>query len=341
MFASRAVNSSTKKCKFLKLNPKKVEPFLILIFSIFQKRIAESTSFFVDQNSAIGTSNIIPTQLKFDLVAFKNLKTLQIFGMYVENITNMGTLRSTIQQLAWHNTDSSQISEFLLCDCVHKTDILDDQSKSWPQLENINLSDNKLAAIDKSIRLVPNLKTLVLDRNQIKTVENVSCLPYLQTLSLCENQISTCIDLHLELGGNLMHLNLSQNNLTSLKGFRKLFSLVKLDVSCNAIETISEVDFVANLPCLEELILTGNPIAGSVDYRSRVLARFDDRINDIYLDNEKGNAQEIDTALVLAALRQSENIAAMMKQAKISQNSNSTAASPSANCEPSTSRVQS
>lgn len=227
----------------------------------------------------------------------------------------MGTLRQTIQHLAWHNTNATAISEFLLCDCVHKTDVHDD--KIWPNLEIINLSDNKLTRIDESIRLAPNLRTLSLDQNQLSTIEHLRDLPYLQTLSLCENQIAMCTDLHLELGGNLIHLNVSQNQLMSLIGFRKLFTLVKLDVSCNAVESVDEVDYVASLPCLEELILTGNPIAGSVDYRPRVLARFNDRINEIYLDNEKGDAQEIDTALVLSALRQSETLSARMKQAKL------------------------
>lgn len=256
--------------------------------------------------------------MKFDLVAFKNLKTLQIFGLDVDNVTDMGTLRQTIQQLAWHNTTSKGINEFLLCDCIHKSDAHDD--KTWPNLDNINLSENEICAIDKSIRLAPELKTLLLDRNKIRKIENLSHLPYLQTLSLCENQITSCIDLHLELGGSLMYLNLSQNMLTSLKGFRKLFTLVKLDVSCNAIESIDEVDHIGNLPSLEEIILTGNPIAGTVDYRSRVLARFNDRINDIYLDNEKGSAQEIDTALALSALRQSETLSALMNKSQISTN---------------------
>lgn len=281
-----------------------------------QKRIADNVSFFVDQNASIGTSNIIPGNLKFDLVAFKTLKTLQIYGLGVSNITNMGTLRQTIQQLAWHNTTSTHINEFLLSDCVHKNDEVHD-GIVWPHLDSINLSDNQLTSIDTSIRLAPNLKTLILDQNKIQKIENLSGLPYLQTLSLCENHIVQCVDLHLELGGNLMHLNLSQNNLRSLKGFRKLFTLVKLDVSCNAVESIDEVDYVAGLPCLEELILTGNPIAGTVDYRSRVLARFNDRINDIYLDNEKGSALEIDTALALSALRQSETLSALMKQTHI------------------------
>jgi len=93
-----------------------------------------------------------------------------------------------------------------------------------------------------------------------------------------------------------------------------MFSLVKLDVSCNNIESIDEIDYVASLPCIEEVVFTGNPIAGSVDYRSRVLSRFGERCNDIYLDNEKGNALEIDTALVLAALRQSETFSPLLMQ---------------------------
>lgn len=246
--------------------------------------------------------------------------------MAVDNVMNTGTIRQTLTQLAWHNANATQINEFLLCDCVHKSDARDD--KSWPNLDHLNLSDNKLERIDTSIRLANNVKTLLLDQNQIKTIENLSCLPYLQTLSLCENQIMQLSDLHLELGGNLMHLNLSQNNLTSLRGFRKLFTLVKLDVSCNSIDDIDEVNHIAELPCLEEIILTGNPIAGQVDYRSHVLSRFGDRCNDIYLDNEKGNTQEIDTALVLAALKLSNTFSPLLKQST-NHNANATESSTS------------
>jgi len=42
------------------------------------------------------------------------------------------------------------------------------------------------------------------------------------------------------------------------------------------------------------------------DYRSRVLARFHERAAEISLDNEPGNQQELDTALVLSALLQSK-----------------------------------
>lgn len=82
-------------------------------------------------------------------------------------------------------------------------------------------------------------------------------------LSLSVNLIAECIDWHLELG-NLVTLNLAQNKLTKLNGLRKLLSLVNLDLSCNQITDLEDVDYVACLPILETLRLTGNPLAGSV-----------------------------------------------------------------------------
>lgn len=138
-----------------------------------------------------------------------------------------------------------------------------DTTKQWQQLETADFSANQISAIDNSVQLLPKLKELILDCNQIKTISKLNGLPYLRTLSLCENLITECIDCHLELG-NLKTLNLSQNQIKSLAGFRKMYSLVTLNVSCNIIENIDEVDHIAGLPCLEELILTGNPVAGVV-----------------------------------------------------------------------------
>lgn len=152
---------------------------------------------------------------------------------------------------------------------------------------------------------MPNIQNLILDNNRICNISNLNKLPLLSTLSLCENNITDCSNWYLELG-NIVELNLSQNQIKSLRGFQKLYSLVHLDISCNLIASIDEVDNIASLPCLENLRLTGNPVAGSVDYRARVLSRFSSRLNEILLDNEKGNQQELDTALVLSALRISQ-----------------------------------
>uniref|UniRef100_A0A1B0GKV1 Uncharacterized protein n=1 Tax=Lutzomyia longipalpis TaxID=7200 RepID=A0A1B0GKV1_LUTLO len=169
-----------------------------------------------------------------------------------------------------------------------------------------NFADNKITSIDESIKLLPKISTLILDRNELTSVQNLSAMPCLSALSLTENKISTCPDWHLQLG-NLVTLILSQNFIQSLVGFRKMYSLVNLDVSCNQINDIAEVDHLANLPCLENIKLTGNPVAGSVDYRSKVLSRFVERISEMCLDNEKASQKEVDTALVLAALKLSQD----------------------------------
>lgn len=175
----------------------------------------------------------------------------------------------------------------------------------WKSVAHANFSSNALKSIDASILLLPNLEQLNLDNNRLSNISHLSKLPLLSNLSLCENNITDCLNWHLELG-NIVELNLSQNQIKSLQGFQKLYSLLNLDVSCNLITDIDEVDYIAALPCLENLRLTGNPVAGTVDYRARVLSRFSNRFNEILLDNEKGNQQELDTALVLSALRISQ-----------------------------------
>lgn len=59
----------------------------------------------------------------------------------------------------------------------------------------------------------------------------------------------------------------------------------------------------------------------SQDYRQRVLSRFGDRCTELYLDNEKAEGSEIDMALVLAALRQSEAKPRLLQTSFVSESS--------------------
>ncbi|KAL9920943.1 nischarin isoform X2 [Glossina fuscipes] len=257
-------------------------------------------SFASDYNAVdvpIGSSNIIPKKLKFNLNAFRNIHTLKFYALPPENILDIGLLKPNLQKICVHNTTTTSINQILLCDNVHKENVI----VNSPTKADIAVQGNLLTQIDESVRLVPQLRTLVLEQNRLKNIRNLAELPHLQTLTLSVNLISDCINWHLELG-NLITLNLAQNKLKSVKGLRKLLSLVNLDLSCNLIEDIEEVDNIACLPLLETLRLTGNPLASIVDYRSRVLARFHDRASEIFLDSEKGTHKELDTALVLSAL---------------------------------------
>ncbi|XP_017487416.1 PREDICTED: nischarin [Rhagoletis zephyria] len=307
--------------------------------------VKDNTSFNNDYNTVdvpIGRSNIIPKSLRFTLNAFRNIKTLKFHGLSTENIVDIAILKPTMQTICVHSTTMTHINQILMCDNIHRDTVVaaasasaapDDLSSNssaaalststgscidapmssglpyvhtnWSNLAELDLTGNLLTQIDASVRTAPQLRTLVLDQNRIRAVQNLAELSQLQTLSLSVNLIAECIDWHLELG-NLVTLNLAQNRLKTLSGLRKLLSLVNLDLSCNLIDELEEVDNVARLPILETLRLTGNPLAGSVDYRPRVLSRFHERAAEISLDSERGTQKELDTALVLSALHTSK-----------------------------------
>ncbi|KAH8290684.1 hypothetical protein KR054_004875 [Drosophila jambulina] len=293
--------------------------------------VKDNASYAQDYNTVdvpIGRSNIIPNRLNFNLNAFRNLKTLRFSALSTENIADIELLKPTLQTICVHNTTIQNINQVLLCDNLHKhcdvPSLLPETiaaasssasasnggsavvtADAWQELTELDLTGNLLTQIDGSVRTAPKLRRLVLEQNRIRTVQNLAELPHLQMLSLSGNLIAECVDWHLTMG-NLVTLKLAQNKLKTLGGLRKLLSLVNLDLSSNQIEDLDEVDYVANLPLLETLRLTGNPLAGSVDYRARVLARFHERAAEISLDNEPGNQQELDTALVLSALLQSK-----------------------------------
>lgn len=261
----------------------------------------------------VGRSNIIPKNLYFNLNAFRNLKAIKFYSLSTENIVDIALLKPNLEYISVHNTTITRINQVLLCDNLHKIDLVNttiNNSKTsskdiWTGVEELNFTGNLLTTIDSSIKTVPNIRILNLDQNRLSSIQNLNELPRLHTLSLACNLFTECIDWHLELG-NLVSLNLAQNKLKKLTGLRKLYSLVNLDLSCNHINDLEEVDSVACLPLLEALRLTGNPLAGSVDYRPRVLARFHARASEICLDSEKGSQKELDTALVLSALHQSK-----------------------------------
>lgn len=155
--------------------------------------------------------------------------------------------------------------------------------------------------IDKTINLAPGVKVLNLNHNKISQIVDLSGLSQLTHLHLSSNLITECENLHVKLG-NVRLLDLSQNNISSLKGFSKMYSLENLNLSCNSISDIAEVSHIGSLPCLENIVLTGNLVATVVDYRAKVFEWFGNRAKDICLDNEKPSQSELDKAAVFQAL---------------------------------------
>lgn len=166
----------------------------------------------------------------------------------------------------------------------------------------MDLSSNNLTEIDSSIKLVPNLRILILNHNKLSSISNLTVLPHLTHLSVSHNLIVVCDELHTKLG-NVLSLDLSQNGISSLEGLSKLYSLECLDISCNNIADVVGMFCIGSLPCLENLILTGNSVATTIDYRVKILESFGDRAKEICLDNERPSQQELDKVAILRALR--------------------------------------
>ncbi|CAB3233274.1 unnamed protein product [Arctia plantaginis] len=250
----------------------------------------------------LGTSNIIPNNLHFDLIPFKSLTDLKILGVPMGCIHSVGGLRDTLVSLSVFTASVVSLNEFLLVDILHKDPSSIADTVKWKKLSLINFSSNNIQNVDWAIRLVPRLQQLNLSSNKLRELCDISCLHDLRVLNLSMNSFSICDNWHAKIG-NIVKIDLSQNKVEGLQGFSRLYSLESLDLSCNVISDVEEVQHICRLPCLEYLWLTANPVASSIDYRVKVIEQFNGRMTEICLDNEKASEKELDTARVLQALR--------------------------------------
>ncbi|XP_045454594.1 nischarin [Melitaea cinxia] len=250
----------------------------------------------------LGTSSIVPNELFFDLIPFKSLVDLRVLGVPMGCIQSVGSLRDSLVSLSVHIASVVSLNEFLLVDVLHKDQSSLADTVIWKKLTVINFASNNINNVDWAIKLVPKLQHLNLSSNKLSELCDISCLHDLQVLNLSMNRFSTCHNWHAKIG-NIVKIDLSQNKIESLQGFSKLYSLESLDLSCNLITDVEEVQYICNLPCLEYLWLTANPVASSIDYRVKVIEQFNARMSEICLDNEKASEKELDTARVLQALR--------------------------------------
>lgn len=253
-------------------------------------------------NDPVGTSNIIPNNLLFEMSAFKTVQRLNLIGFPVSNIFSTAVLRNTVNYLNVQYAELKGITQVLLCDDLHKNVIYKGESHSWKKIVEANFSHNEIETIDEGVKLMPNIEQLTLSDNKIGALSNLTSLPHLSHLTLSANCFSEANDFHMKLG-NIRYIDLSLNSISSLQGFSKLYSLEDLDLTSNHISDLSEIKHISGLPCLENLILTGNPVAIVVDYRVRALEQFGGRAAEICLDNEKPSQKELDTVAVLQAIR--------------------------------------
>ncbi|KAI8782208.1 nischarin isoform X2 [Biomphalaria glabrata] len=261
----------------------------------------------VSGKKPVGTSNIIMNKLPFDLTLFKSLQTLEITGCNFRLITGLETVKQTLTRFDVHESSSS-LKEILLQDAPHWK--AEDGSLIvgyWDLVVEADLSRNSFSDIPDCIQLMPNIEKLNLGDNLIESIQNLQWLSQLTHLDLSHNNIKHVDSLHTKMG-NVKVVRVAHNRLESLHGFAKLFSLETLDVSFNKIASIDELRYVSQLPCVEDLLLVGNAVTNALDYRTKTLEMFGDRVREIVLDNQPPDQKELDTVAVLQALRKAKDV---------------------------------
>ncbi|KAL3852935.1 hypothetical protein ACJMK2_016540 [Sinanodonta woodiana] len=276
----------------------------------------------VHSGEQVGTSDIDMNKLKFDLTLFKSLQSLTLVKCNWQYIEGLETVKQTLNTIKVHYTIGA-IRDIVLQDVPSWRE--EDGTlivSYWEQIIRADFSNNSIRAIDDSVQLMPKIEQLNLSHNQIECIQHLQWLSGMTSLDLSYNLIVSQEALHTKLG-NLKTLNLAGNKLDTLQGFSKLFCLETLDVSHNQISQVEDVQSVCSLPCLENLLLIGNPVTIVLDYRTRTLAMFGDRVNEVTLDKEKASQKELDTVAVLQAIQKSKDRSTrkVAREAQVSESS--------------------
>ncbi|XP_020827134.1 nischarin isoform X2 [Phascolarctos cinereus] len=289
-----------------------------------------------------GTSNIQEHLLPFDLSIFKSLHQIEISHCDAKHIKGLISSKHTLATLSVRFSATSmkeiivpEASEFdeWEPEGAHPDCPVTAVIPTWRALTTLDMSHNSISQIDDSVKLIPKIEFLDLSHNGVMVVENLQHLYNLIHLDLSYNKLTSLEGIHTKLG-NIKTLNLAGNLLESLSGLNKLYSLVNLDLSNNNIEQIKEIKNIGSLPCLEEVVLSSNPLSIIPDYRTKVLAQFGERASEVCLDNIITTEKELDTVEVLKAIQKAKEAKYKLNNSdkKISEDSRLTAASSKSNC---------
>ena len=150
-----------------------------------------------------------------------------------------------------------------------------------PNLIFLDLYNNRIEKLSRDLECVPTLRVLMLGKNRIKHISNLSKLIKLDVLDLHSNTIAKVEQLDalselrvLNLAGNklteldglsglqsLTELNVRRNYIDKIGSLQQVQSLQRLFLSNNKIHSLDAIDCFFHLRHLMELSLDGNPIA--------------------------------------------------------------------------------
>eukprot|EP00341_Mesodinium_pulex_P010613 CAMPEP_0116902852 /NCGR_PEP_ID=MMETSP0467-20121206/10338_1 /TAXON_ID=283647 /ORGANISM="Mesodinium pulex, Strain SPMC105" /LENGTH=191 /DNA_ID=CAMNT_0004576921 /DNA_START=43 /DNA_END=618 /DNA_ORIENTATION=- len=128
-----------------------------------------------------------------------------------------------------------------------------------------------IVKMDSSLNSLRNCERLALSTNAIDRIIPLAGMSSLKILSLGRNQIKKIEKLD-DVASTLEELWVSYNQINSLDGVNVLTNLTVLYISNNLIRNWAELDKLAGLPNLRDVLFVGNPI---YDDMSREQARIE------------------------------------------------------------------
>lgn len=161
-------------------------------------------------------------------------------------------------------------------------------SETREELTSLDLSGNPELTDISWIRNLPNLYSLILERNAISDASAVAVLEKLSTLSLADNEIRDLSEPFQSL--RLSYLDLSGNRIESFSGLSDLTVLIEVDLAGNGCDTpldfieksagtLTHVDLSQNsftrsqaeemlgdCVLLQEVRMDDNPLSGSLEF---------------------------------------------------------------------------
>lgn len=160
------------------------------------------------------------------------------------NFNNLGNLRG-LEQMPMLRKLSAYC-------CALRT--FDDLSGNG-RLESLSLQQNYIRELAFCLRSMNKLRRLRVDKNDLKSIENLHCCTALRYLDLSYNKIESLDGI----AGlqNLSELKITNNKIRSLRGLSSLPSLLEIHIDDNLLSSLSGIQ---NIPTLEILHASRNQI---------------------------------------------------------------------------------
>ncbi|KAJ8877230.1 hypothetical protein PR048_021684 [Dryococelus australis] len=94
--------------------------------------------------SPVGTSNLVPNKLAFELSVFKMVEKFTFINVSVSNVYCVGNMRDSVTCLAVHSSALKKIASVLLCDVIHKDVLYSGERHTWKKVIEADFSTNDL-----------------------------------------------------------------------------------------------------------------------------------------------------------------------------------------------------